>query len=98
TRCYRDWSSDVCSSDLDGPDPRQDDGRQGQVGGIQVEGPRLLQALEAAAQEAHHAGDGSRNQGGTCWAAEPTYDSWEDHWDERRSEERRVGKEERAQK
>src|SRR5207245_7403119 len=37
TRCYRDWSSDVCSSDL--------------AGGVQVAADQLVHAVDAGAGE-----------------------------------------------
>src|SRR5699024_12105603 len=82
TRSKRDWSSDVCSSDL-----VADDGAEHAVQcGLRVAGIKLSSSVEAAGpgRDVQSAGGVShRNDGRVGSADEP----------QRRSEERRVGKE-----
>src|SRR5207245_3651898 len=86
TRCYRDWSSDVCSSDLsDGQalcSGRADPVRRAVPGRGSGEPPRERTNQWLAATE-----------GQGAWAVE--YGSPRKVWGSRRSEERRVGKERR---
>src|SRR5207248_5797477 len=94
TRSYGDWSSDVCSSDLDrtfvGESGRKYAGtdivgRLWDRGLAESLGPRREQNLALTVREVEHALDGS-----------PRRDSLLEEFHEHRSEERRVGKEWRS--
>src|SRR3546814_9586101 len=84
-----DWSSDVCSSDLDAPavavapqEVRQGERRLAEEG----LGPLLLQAQQAALDRAHRGGGDIAIGGGQRLGVLR-------HEGQQRSEERRVGKE-----
>src|SRR5690606_40139443 len=79
TRFSRDWSSDVCSSDLDGPDL---DPRNGPEGVLAIR----LERFAAGNADLEHLGIVEH-----CPNAFPV--GCEDHLATHRSEERRVGKE-----